>query len=238
MAIRLVVFDVAGTTVRDGGGAVQRAMRDAIAVAGLELRDGAMSGVTGLAKPLAIRTLLEGHGRDELVGRTDEIHADFVGRMQRYYREDDRVGPVDGAGETFMALRTAGVRVALNTGFSRVVLDEILERLRWAGPDAPIDATIASDEVARGRPYPDMIDALRTRLGGIAYTEVAKVGDTPIDLQEGTMARCGLVVGVLSGAHDESSLSRHPSDALITSVVELPELLRRKGLMPEVKGER
>ena len=122
--------------------------------------------------------------------------------MQRYYREDERVGPVDGAEETFHALRTAGVRVALNTGFSRVVLDEILMRLRWGGPAGPIDATIASDEVARGRPYPDMIDALRARLGGIAYTEVAKVGDTPIDLQEGTMARCGLVVGVLSGAHD------------------------------------
>jgi len=232
MAIRLVVFDVAGTTVRDGGGAVQRAMHDAIAGAGLELRDGAMTGVTGLAEPLAIRTLLEGHGRDELVARTDEIHADFVGRMQRYYREDERVGPVEGACETFTALRTAGVRVALNTGFSRVVLDEILTRLHWSGPDAPIDATIASDEVARGRPYPDMIDALRARLGGIAYTEVAKVGDTPIDLQEGTMARCGLVVGVLSGAHGESTLSQHPSDALITSIAELPELLRRKGLMP------
>jgi phosphonatase-like hydrolase len=232
MAIRLVVFDVAGTTVRDGGGAVQRAMHDAIAVTGLELRDGAMSGVTGLAKPLAIRTLLEGHGRDELLSRTDEIHADFVGRMQRYYREDDRVGPVDGAVETFSALRTAGIRVALNTGFSRAVLDQILMRLGWAGPGGPLDATIASDEVARGRPYPDMIDALRTRLGGIAYTEVAKVGDTPIDLQEGTMARCGLVVGVLSGAHSESSLSQHPSDALITSVAELPKLLRQKGLMP------
>jgi phosphonatase-like hydrolase len=232
MAIRLVVFDVAGTTVRDGGGAVQRAMRDAIAVTGLAVRDGAMAGVTGLAKPLAIRTLLEGHGRDELVPRTGSIHADFVARMQRYYRDDEKVGPVDGAGRTFDALRTAGVRVALNTGFSRAVLDEILARLGWAGPDGPLDATIASDEVPRGRPYPDMIDALRSRLGGIAYTEVAKVGDTPIDLHEGTMARCGLVVGVLSGAHDQASLMQHPHDALIPSVAELPQLIVELGLMP------
>lgn len=232
MAIRLVVFDVAGTTVRDCGGAVQRAMRDAIAVTGLALREGAMAGVTGLAKPQAIRTLLEGHGRDELLPRTDSIHADFVARMQRYYREDDEVGPVDGATEIFGSLRTAGVRVALNTGFSRTVLDEILARLGWGGADGPVDATIASDEVPRGRPFPDMIDALRARLGGISYTEVAKVGDTPIDLQEGTMARCGLVVGVLSGAHDQASLMQHPNDALILSVAELPELLRQKGLMP------
>jgi phosphonatase-like hydrolase len=232
MAIRLVVFDVAGTTVRDGGGAVQRAMRDAIAVTGLALREDAMAGVTGLAKPQAIRTLLEGHGRDELVPRTDAIHADFVARMQRYYREDGTVGPVEGATQTFGALRTSGVRVALNTGFSRSVLDEILTRLGWSGPDGPLDATIASDEVARGRPYPDMIDALRARLGGIAYTEVAKVGDTPIDLQEGTLARCGLVIGVLSGAHSLESLMQHPHDGLIPSIVDLPELLRDRGLLP------
>ena len=232
MAIRLVVFDVAGTTVVDGGGAVQRAMRDAIAATGLELRDGSMSGVTGLAKPQAIRMLLEGHGRDELLPRADAIHADFVARITRHYREDAAVRPVDGAVGTFAALRDAGVRVALDTGFSRAVLDVILARLCWSGPDGPIDDAVASDEVARGRPYPDMIDALRTRLGGIAYTEVAKVGDTPIDLQEGTMARCGLVVGVLSGAHDRESLMQHPSDALIPSVADLPALLREKALLP------
>jgi phosphonatase-like hydrolase len=231
MAIRLVVFDVAGTTVHDGGGAVQRAMRDAIATAGLALRDGAMDGVTGLAKPQAIRTLLEGHGRDELLPQVDTIHADFVMRMRRYYRDEGRVAPIDGAVDTFGTLRASGVGVALNTGFSRAVLDEVLARLGWSGPDAPIDAAIASDEVARGRPHPDMIDALRTRLGGIPYTEVAKVGDTPVDLQEGTMARCGFVVGVLSGAHSRESLAQHPHDALIDSVRELPELLRRKGLI-------
>ena len=231
MAIRLVVFDVVGTTVRDGGRGVQRAMHDAIAVTGLVLRENAMSGITGLGKVQAIRTLLEGHGRDELLPRTDAIHADFVARMRRHFREDHGVGPIDGAAETFAALRAHGIAVALGTGFSRVVLDEILARLGWDGPESPLDATIASDEVARGRAYPDMIDALRTRLGGISYTEVAKVGDTPVDLQEGTMARCGLVVGVLTGVHDQVSLMQHPNDALIPSVADLPALLARLGLM-------
>lgn len=232
MAIRLVVFDVAGTTVRDGDGAVQRAMREAIGAAGLQLRDGAMAGVTGMAKPQAIRTLLEGHGRDELVPRVDAIHQDFVARMRRHYRDDRGVMPIAGATATFSALRAAGVRVALDTGFSRVLLDEILNRLDWTRPGVPIDATISSDEVLRGRPYPDMIDALRTRLGGIASGEVAKVGDTPIDLHEGAMARCGLVIGVLSGAHTLESLMQHPSDALLPSVAEVPALLRERGLMP------
>jgi phosphonatase-like hydrolase len=233
MAIRLVVFDVAGTTVHDGGGDVQRAMRDAIGATGLMLREGVMNGVTGMAKPQAIRTLIEGHGRDELLPRVEAIHDDFVARMRRHYRDDRGVMPIAGAVATFTVLRAAGVRVALNTGFSRAVLDEILGRLHWLGADAPIDATISSDEVPRGRPYPDMIDALRTRLGGIAYTEVAKVGDTPIDLHEGAMARCGLVVGVLSGAHTLESLMQHPSDALVPSVAEIPDLLRDRGMLPK-----
>jgi len=231
MAIRLAVFDVAGTTVQDGGGAVRRAMRDAIGAAGLELREGAMEGVSGMAKPQAIRTLLEGHGREELVGRADAIHADFVGRMRRYYRDDPGVAPVAGAVQTFAALREAGVRVALDTGFSRVILDEILGRFAWDGASSPVDATITSDGVTRGRPHPDMIDALRKRLGGISPAEVAKIGDTPIDLYEGTMARCGLVVGVLSGAHALDSLMQHPHDALIPSVAELPGLLRERGMI-------
>jgi len=230
MAIRLVVFDVVGTTVA-GGDAVQRAMRDAIGAAGLELRDGAMAGVTGMSKPQAIRTLLEGHGREELVARTDSIHADFTSRMQRHYRDDPSVAPIRGVGETFAALRDADIKVALNTGFSRSVLDVILARLGWVGTDSAIDATIASDEVPRGRPHPDMIEALRERIGGVAPGEVVKVGDTPIDLYEGTMARCGLVVGVLTGTHGLDSLMQHPSDALIPSVAELPDLLRKKGLL-------
>lgn len=232
MAIRLVVFDVAGTTVHHGGGAVQQTMRDAIGAAGLVLRDGAMAGVTGMAKPQAIRMLLEGHGRDELLPRVEAIHADFVARMRRHYREDRSVAPVAGTLATFTTLRSAGIRIALNTGFSRVVLDEILQRLAWAGADSPLDATIASDEVPRGRPYPDMIAALCTRLGGIDRADVAKVGDTPIDLHEGTMAHCGLVVGVLSGAHSRESLAQHPNDALIASVAELPALLRQRGQLP------
>ena len=153
MAIRLAVFDVAGTTVRSGGGAVQRAMHAAIGAAGLELREGAMAGVTGMAKPQAIRTLLEGHGRMELIERTDAIHADFVARMRRYYREDPGVAPVDGALQTFAVLRDAGIRIALDTGFSRVILDEVLARLGWSGHASPIDAAISSDEVPRGRPH-------------------------------------------------------------------------------------
>ena len=232
MAIRLVVFDVSGTTVYDGGGAVRRALREALEAAGLSLREGSLERVMGLAKPIAIRTLLEGHGRDELLPQVDTIHAAFVSRIIRYYRDDPSVRAVDGAVQTFARLRDAGTMVALNTGFTRPVLDAVLARLGWDGPASPIDASITSDEVARGRPYPDMITALRQRLGGIPAREVAKVGDTAVDLQEGTMAGCGLVIGVLGGGHDRAMLGEQPHDALLNSVAELPALLDQRRLWP------
>ena len=56
-------------------------------------------------------------------------------------------------------MKDAGIKVALDTGFNRAITQVILDRLGWS--DSPlIDATICSDEVARGRPHPDMILAL------------------------------------------------------------------------------
>lgn len=232
MSIRLVVFDVSGTTVHDGGGAVRRALRDALDRAGLAVREGALEGVAGLPKLTAIRTLIEGHGRDDLVPMIDSIHADFAARMRRWYRDDPSVREVPGAAATFARLRAGGVKVGLATGFARDVLDVILQRLGWQDATIGPDATVSSDEVRRGRPYPEMIDALCTRLEIAAPAEVAKVGDTVVDLQEGTMAGCGLVVGVLSGSHDRALLSQQPHDHLIDSVADLPELLSRLRLLP------
>lgn len=228
----MVVFDLSGTTVHDGGGVVRQNLRDVLAGAGLELREGALEGVAGLPKRVAIRTLLEGHGRDELLDRVESLHTDFAMRMRRWYRDDPKVREVTGATDTFRALRAAGIRVAIATGFTREVLDVVLQRMQWAGTDGPVDATVASDEVKRGRPWPDAIELLRKGAGGLPADAVAKVGDTPSDLQEGTMARCGLVVGVLTGGHSREALAEQPHDHLLASIAELPELLERLQLLP------
>ena len=39
---------------------------------------------------------------------------------------------------------------------------------------------------------------------------VAKVGDTPSDLEEGTAAGCGLVVGVTGGSHTRTAARTRP----------------------------
>ena len=56
--IRLVVFDIAGTTVHDGD-AVNVTFADALCAAGLERSRDEINAVMGLAKPRAIDLLLD-----------------------------------------------------------------------------------------------------------------------------------------------------------------------------------
>ena len=64
------------------------------------------------------------------------------------------------------------------------------------------------------------------KLTGVAEAkEVAKVGDTPSDLQEGASAGCGLVIGVTNGTHRHDQLAAYPHAHLIASLQELPALV-------------
>jgi phosphonatase-like hydrolase len=223
MGIELVVFDMAGTTVHDDD-SVNRCLRDSLAAAGHSVDPAEVNAVMGLHKPEAIARLIE---RSKLAtvlrNQVDAIHRDFVERSVRFYAHDPSVHEVTGAGRVFARLKAAGIHVALNTGFGRAITDVILNRLGWS-QSRLIDATISSDEVARGRPHPDMIQALLARLKVDDPGRVAKVGDTPADLQEGSNAGCGLVVGVTSGTHCRIELEPYPHTHLIESIVEIPGL--------------
>src|SRR5262249_61672479 len=93
--------------------------------------------------------------------------------------------------------------------------------LAWERP-GPLAASGTGGEGARGRPHPDMIRALMARLGIEAPRRVAKVGDTPVDLQEGTNAGCGLVIGVTHGTHTREQLQPFPHTHLVETVAEVP----------------
>lgn len=220
--IELVVLDMAGTTLRDDDG-VNRCIRESLRAAGLEVAAAEINRVMGLPKPQALAILIEDHGRNGDLGpRVPEIHADFVRRSIAFYSSDPTIREVEGASALFDRLRAAGIRVALNTGFDRSIADAILDRLGWR---ERVDATITSDEVERGRPYPDMIRALSTRFGIVDDLAVAKVGDTPVDLQEGHNAGCGLIVGVAGATHSRIDLEAFPHTHVIDDIRRLPEVL-------------
>ena len=122
MTVQLVVLDMAGTTVYDGD-AVNVCLCAALHGADVEVTRDAVNAVMGIAKPVAIRSLLEAQASDP-------------------------------------AMVTAADRVA-------------------------------------------------------------KVGDTPSDLQEGHAAGCGRIIGVTAGSHTHAELSPYPHTHLIGTVAEL-----------------
>ncbi len=221
--LRLAVFDLAGTTVQDPG-FVGGCLEGALLSDGVRVDGGDVARVMGLPKRHAIRLLLEGRGEACEPGRVEEIHRRFVERMVDVYERHPGVVEIDGTSECFARLRAAGIQVAIDTGFDRHIATVLFARLAWAEKRL-LDADITSDEVAQGRPAPDMVLALARRLGITDLGRVAKIGDTPSDLQEGTRAGCGMVVGVMSGSHGRDELARHPHTHLIDSVAAFPGLL-------------
>lgn len=219
----LVVFDVAGTTVLDGD-AVVECLRDALAPQMAVTTQDARE-VMGLPKPVAMRQLLGSTlAGDALDAAVDAAHRRFRRAMIERYRTDPAIAPAPGVTQVFSALREAGVFIALDTGFSRDILDALLGRLGWSkGP--MIDFSIASDEVRHGRPHPDLIHRAMQLAKLSDAARVAKVGDTPSDLAQGMAAGCGLVVGVTYGTHTREQLTR-PGVQVVDKLIELLPLLR------------
>ncbi len=223
MSIRLVVFDMAGTTVKDNDD-VSKALISAFAQVGIPIGIAETNPVMGYPKPIAVRQLLQDHWPDpaqvtpELV---DKVHSLYQEAMLHFYQTDPHIQEAAGTSETFMALKKQGIRVALDTGFDRATADVLLKRLGWQERGL-IDTSVTSDEVKQGRPHPDMILEAMRRTGVEQVAQVAKVGDTPSDLQQGSRAGCRYVVGVTSGSHSAEILAKEPHTHLIEH---LPELL-------------
>jgi phosphonatase-like hydrolase len=223
--IELVVMDIAGTTVEDPDG-VGRCLKAALTAHGSDWTHEAVNAIMGIPKPIAITQLLkEFHtgGQEPDPADVQRIFADFQDRMIDFYRTSPEVREVPGASDVLRELRSKGIKTVLDTGFSRAVVDSVLERLGWDGD--LLDATVASDEVPRGRPHPDLIFAAMERTGVTDVLKVAKVGDTPSDLQEGTAAGCAMVVGVTQGTHTAAQLKGHPHTHLIETIRDLTDIV-------------
>ena len=224
--IHLVVFDIAGTTVSDKGD-IAIAFIDAFRKHGLEVLVEDVNKVMGFRKMEAIKILLEKFYPDqensfELI---EKIHDAFTQNMISFYENDPDLLALPYAEETFEILQQAGVKVALNTGFTKAITDTIVNRLTWH-KNKMINHVISSDEVPQGRPHPFMIRSIMEALHIAEVKSVAKVGDTQVDVQEGRNAGCGLVVSVTTGAYTREQLESYDPDFIIDSLKELPALIK------------
>jgi phosphonatase-like hydrolase len=225
MPIKLVVFDIAGTTVRDED-YVAKAFRNAFTRNGYEVSLQDTYPYMGVKKIVAINALLAKIGGRSADAGT--IHTDFAEEMMDFYLYDPSVMALPYAEEVFQQLKENNIRIALNTGFPRIIADAILSRLQWR-QKGWVDDVIASDEVEHGRPQPLMIRELMSRAGITEATEVAKIGDTEVDVNEGRNAGCGLVVAVTTGAYSAAQLADYDPDFILPDLSTLPSLIIDRG---------
>jgi phosphonatase-like hydrolase len=168
-----------------------------------------------------------------LTNRVDHSYQVFREVLEAHYRTA-AVVPTEGCLDLFAYLKSRGIRIALTTGFYREVTDLILHRLGWdvhldaqrrGNRHSVIDLSIASDEVAEGRPAPLMIQKAMQVFGITDPQQVWNVGDTPSDLESGQRAGCARSLGLTNGTHTHEQLAPCPNDGLLASLVELHQLL-------------
>ena len=219
--LKLVVFDMAGTTVDDridGVPLVLRSYDEAFRSCDVEVPMAVLNEQRGRDKWTVIREL---GGED-----AEEIYSHFNAAL---LANADRVREVRGASEAFRFLRSHGVRVALNTGFPREVAEGIIDHLGWER-EGLIDAWTCSEDVGRSRPDPAMIHALMGDLGVGDPSTVMKVDDTATGIEEGLNAGA-VTLGVLTGTQTKERLLQAGPHAIIESVRRLPDYIKSMGFI-------
>jgi phosphonatase-like hydrolase len=228
MPVKLVVFDMAGTTVTDKN-FVATAFQNAFKNQDIAISSEEINPLMGYEKKLAIKMMLEKHRIDPDSHRDDDemiedIYDDFIEEMVDFYEYSPEVKPAPGAEELFQQLKEQSIMVALNTGFPRNIADVIVHRFQW-NEKGLIDDYIASDEVKQGRPYPFMIEQLMYRAGVDDPLMVAKVGDTAVDIEEGKNVGCSYNIAITTGAYKTAELENSEPTHIVNSLLEIKSII-------------
>lgn len=221
--ITLACLDMAGTTVADDG--------LVLAAFAAALDDMGVDDPAERARMTAYVVATMGESKitvfRALAGGEDAARRANLAFEAAYGRMIGTVTALPGALDTMSGLRTAGVRVALTTGFSRDTTDALLDHLGWWGA---IDLSLCpADARGRGRPYPDMVLTAALTLGVDDVRDIAVAGDTESDIRSGLAAGASVVAGVLTGAHDRERLATAGATHVLDGVADIVALIKESG---------
>jgi phosphoglycolate phosphatase len=222
--ISVACLDMAGTTVADDG-SVMSAFRAAMEQAGLN------PGSDGYDRAALIVQATMGQSKIEVFRRIlgAEAAAAANSAFEAHYAQAVRAGqvaPLPGAVQTLTALRDAGIKICLATGFSPVTRDAVLDALGW---HPLIDLALSPADAGRGRPWPDLPLTALLRLGGGAVSDLAVAGDTASDVESGLRAGAGVVAGVLTGSASKKELEAAGAPHVLEAISGLLPLLGLSG---------
>jgi phosphoglycolate phosphatase len=94
-----------------------------------------------------------------------------------------------------------------------------LKHLDWLGMGSYFSVCVGTDQVNRGKPYPDMVELACGKLS-LACSQVAVIGDTNGDMRMAKSAGAALAVGI--AGPDAAGINDLPdADVVISSYSEL-----------------
>jgi phosphonoacetaldehyde hydrolase len=195
MRLTGVVFDWAGTILDHGSRAPVAALQDVFAHAGVPVTVAEIRPSMGIAKKDHIRGILslprvakawEGaHGAAPGETSVQALYVDFLPKQLACLER--HAGVIKGLPEVAESLRSRDIRIGSTTGYTRAMLDYLVERAGRQG-FAPDCAICPGDVPGGGRPAPWMcyLNAIRLEISPLCT--MVKIGDTPSDIEEGLNA--------------------------------------------------
>ncbi len=224
MEIKLVVLDMAGTTV-DENNIVYKTLHQVINKAGynVQLKDVLIKGA-GKEKYNAIIDIIKNDENAVNIMDAKQIHSYFKIALASAYTSF-LIKPQPGVMDLFSYCKKNNIKTVLNTGYDRLTAVSILKKLNWVLGET-FDGLVTASDVNRNRPFPDMIFLAMQQFGITDPNKLVKVGDSCIDIEEGKNAGCALSIGITTGAQTAKQLLNANPDAIITHLNELLPLLQ------------
>ncbi len=192
--LKALVLDWAGTTVDFGSRAPARTLQKLFAGALITLTESETRQHMGLPKKEHIRGILsmprvrnawlEIHGRIPNEADVDQMYRQFI--PLQFSCLDEYSVLIPGVMEAVQSFRQRGLKIGSTTGYTRAMLDLLVAKSEKEGYSP--DCSLAPEDVGAGRPYPFMMYECAVKLQVYPLAAIAKIGDTPVDIQEGLNA--------------------------------------------------
>jgi len=252
--IKAIILDWAGTTVDFGSRAPTQIFLEIFQRRGLEITIAEARGPMGRAKHEHIEMVASlprvTEAWRELYGQppTDDdflsMYEDFLPLQKEILAEGSNVIP--GISEAMRELRGMGLKIGSSTGYTRELMDVVVPLASAQGYEP--DAVVCADEVTAGRPAPWMNLRNAELLNVYPLNSILVVDDTVVGIEAGFHAGMKTVGVTMTGNELGLSLEEvqqmspeelHArlqlieqrflnagADYVVSSVVELPELVR------------
>lgn len=192
--VRAVIFDWAGTTIDFGSLAPVRTLERVFANTGVPITEEEARRDMGIAKRDHIAALLrlpriceewrKTTGRVVSSTDVDLLYERFIPLQFDCLRQYSQL--IAGIPDLAQALRSRGIKIGSTTGYTRAMLDVLLNEAANQGYIP--DCSFSPEDTGAGRPFPFMIYAAAVKMQVYPLGSLIKVGDTEWDIEEGLNA--------------------------------------------------